>query len=109
MQIDTVIPKKKFNLEEYDWVKDRDKILEIAKRHEVKKVHVVGLGDLISGGIHKTVQITNKENVIDQIKVATEYLSSFCYSLTEHFESVFFYNVSGNHSRIDKKEESPLV
>ena len=31
MQIDTVIPKKKFNLEEYDWVKDRDKILEIAK------------------------------------------------------------------------------
>lgn len=31
MQIDTVIPKKKFNLEEYDWVKDRDKTLEIAK------------------------------------------------------------------------------
>lgn len=83
-----------------------NKILEIAKRHEVKKVHVVGLGDLISGGIHKTVQITNKENVIDQIKVATEYLSSFCYSLTENFESVFFYNVSGNHSRIDKKEDS---
>lgn len=83
-----------------------NKILEIAKRHEVKKIHVVGLGDLISGGIHKTVQITNKENVIDQIKVATEYLSSFCYSLTENFESVFFYNVSGNHSRIDKKEDS---
>ena len=31
LQIDTVFPKKKFNLEEYDWVKDRDKILEIAK------------------------------------------------------------------------------
>ena len=83
-----------------------NKILEIAKRHEVKKVHVVGLGDLISGGIHKTVQITNKENVVEQIKVATEYLSSFCYSLTEHFECVFFYNVSGNHSRIDKKEDA---
>ena len=83
-----------------------NKILEIAKRHEVKKVHVVGLGDLISGGIHKTIQITNKENVVEQIKVATEYLSSFCYSLTEYFEDVFFYNVSGNHSRIDKKEDA---
>ena len=83
-----------------------NKVLEIANRHEVKKVHVVGLGDLLSGGIHKTVQITNKENVIEQIKLATEYLSSFCYKLTEYFEAVFFYNVVGNHSRIDKKEDA---
>lgn len=83
-----------------------NKVLEIANRHEVKKVHVVGLGDLISGAIHKTVQITNKENVIEQIKLATEYLSSFCYELTKHFESVLFYNVVGNHSRIDKKEDA---
>lgn len=31
LQIDTVNPKKEFNADEYDWIKDRDKTLEIAK------------------------------------------------------------------------------
>ncbi len=94
-----------------DIAKDRltqylNKIVEVAHRHNVYKVHVVGLGDLISGSIHKTVAITNKENVIEQIKLATEYISSFCYELTKVFQVVQFYNVVGNHSRIDKKEDA---
>ena len=82
------------------------KIVEVGKRHDVHKVHVLGLGDLISGSIHRTIAITNKENVIEQIKLATEYISSFCYELTKVFEVVQFYNVVGNHSRIDKKEDA---
>ena len=83
-----------------------NKIVEVGKRHDVHKVHVLGLGDLISGSIHRTIAITNKENVIEQIKLATEYISSFCYELTKVFEVVQFYNVVGNHSRIDKKEDA---
>lgn len=83
-----------------------NKVVEIANRHDVYKVHVLGLGDLISGSIHKTVAITNKENVIEQIKLATEYISSFCYELTKVFSVVQFYNVSGNHSRIDRKDDA---
>ena len=94
-----------------DIAKDRlnqylNKIIEVAQRHGIYKVHVVGLGDLLSGSIHKTVAITNKENVIEQIKLATEYISSFCYELTKVFQVVQFYNVVGNHSRIDKKEDA---
>lgn len=80
------------------------KVKEIAKRHSIYRAHIVCLGDIISGSIHKTIAITNKENVIDQIKKATELINSFCYECTKCFEYVFLYSVSGNHSRIDKKE-----
>lgn len=83
-----------------------DKIKEVAELHNVWKVHVVGLGDLLSGSIHKSIAITNKENVIEQIKLTTEYISSFCYELTKIFQCVQFTNVSGNHSRIDRKDDA---
>lgn len=82
------------------------KVNEVAKLHNVKKVHVVSLGDQISGAIHRTIAVTNKENVIEQIKLATEIISSFCHELSKVFEDVYFYNVSGNHSRIDRKDDA---
>lgn len=83
-----------------------NKIIEVKNKENITKVHIVCLGDLISGNIHKTVQVTNKENVIDQIKIATELISSFCYECCKEFNTVLFYNVSGNHSRIDRKEDA---
>ena len=83
-----------------------NEIIRIGKLHNSKNVHIVSLGDQISGSIHKSIAITNKENVIEQIKKSIEYISSFCYELTKEFQNVFFYNVSGNHSRIDKKEDA---
>lgn len=82
------------------------KIREVAVLHNVRKVHVVSLGDQISGNIHKTIAVTNRENVIEQIKISSEIISSFCYELTKIFEGVYFSNVSGNHSRIDRKEDA---
>lgn len=68
--------------------------------------NVVLLGDCISGSIHRSIQVTNRESVIDQIKIATEYVSSFIYELTKICSYVEFTSVSGNHSRIDKKEDA---
>lgn len=82
------------------------KIIEVGKLHKVRKVHVVSLGDQISGSIHKSIAITNKENVIEQIRSATELISSFCYELTKYFEIVNYYSVSGNHTRIDRKDDA---
>lgn len=81
-----------------------EKVKETAKRHKIFRAHIVCLGDLISGSIHKTIAITNRENVVQQIKKATELITSFCYECTKIFNYVFLYSVSGNHSRIDKKE-----
>lgn len=83
-----------------------DKIKYAAQLHGAKKAHVASLGDQLSGSIHKSIAITNRENVIEQIKKATELISSFCYELTKIFEVVQFYSVSGNHSRIDRKDDA---
>ena len=63
-----------------------DNIISIQKLHNSERCYVSLHGDLISGSIHKTIQVTNRENVIEQIKIATEFISSFCYELTKHFK-----------------------
>lgn len=83
-----------------------NEILRIQKRHNSQNCIILLQGDLISGNIHKVIQITNRENVIDQIKLAIEIISSFCYELTKHFQNVQLYNVSGNHSRVDRKDDA---
>ena len=83
-----------------------DEVIKIRKRHNSENCYVSIQGDLISGNIHKSIAITNRENVIEQIKIASELIASFCYDLSKHFENVYITNVSGNHSRIDRKEDA---
>ena len=83
-------------------------IIEIQKTHNAENCTVILLGDIISGSIHKSISITNKENVIEQIKLACEYISDFIYELGKHFNKVELRGVAGNHSRIEKKEDALL-
>lgn len=83
-----------------------NEVIAIKKLHHSEKCYVSLQGDMISGSIHKTIQVTNRENVIEQIKKASELISSFCYELTKEFRVVFMSSVVGNHSRIDKKDEA---
>ena len=85
-----------------------DKVVKIAKIHHSSNIHVCSIGDQISGLIHQTIQISNKENVIEQVKLAIEYISAFCYELTKCFENVYFYNVSGNHSRLNPNKDNAV-
>ena len=61
---------------------------------------------MINGSIHKTIQVENIENVIEQIKLATEMIASFAHALTKYFDNVYFSNVAGNHTRLDRKDEA---
>lgn len=81
-----------------------DELLEIAKSNKVSKAYVCMLGDNISNSLHKTIEVSNKENVIDQLKLSIEYISSFCHELTKHFEHVYLASASGNHSRLQAKD-----
>lgn len=83
-----------------------NEIIAIQKLHNSEKCYVSLQGDMLSGNIHKTIQVTNRENVIEQIKIASELISSFCYELTKYFSVVFMSSVSGNHSRMDRKDEA---
>ena len=80
-------------------------IKQIQETHQCENCYVTVLGDLISGNIHLSVQVTNRENVIDQIKEATQMIGSFVYELCGIFNNVYFTDVVGNHTRIAKKEE----
>lgn len=83
-----------------------NEVIAIQKLHNSEKCYVSLQGDMLSGNIHKTIQITNRENVIEQIKIASELISSFCYELTKVFGVVFLSSVVGNHTRMDRKDEA---
>lgn len=85
-----------------------NEILRIQKVHGISDITVTSLGDQISGSIHQTIQITNKEDVIEQVKIAIELITSFCYQLTKHFKNVWFYNIPGNHSRLNPNKDQAL-
>lgn len=83
-----------------------NKIIEIKDRHNSENCFVTLQGDMISNSIHKTIAITNRENVIEQIISASEMITSFLAELGKIFENVTVASVVGNHSRIDKKEDA---
>ena len=83
-------------------------IIEIQKTHKAENCTCVLLGDIISGNLHKVISVTNKENVIEQVKLACEYISDFVYELGKNFNKVELRGVSGNHSRIEEKEDALL-
>ena len=83
-------------------------IIRIQNVHGVSDITVTSLGDQISGSIHQTLQITNKEDVVEQVKTAINLITSFCYQLTKHFKNVWFYNVPGNHSRLNPNKDCSL-
>lgn len=83
-----------------------DRIIQIGKTHGSENCVVWANGDEINGNIHHTLAVTNKENVIQQIVGVSELISEFLAALSEHFVTVRFVSVAGNHSRIDLKERA---
>lgn len=91
----------------------RERITEYASKairrcilEGVSNVIISGLGDLVSGSIHKSIAVTNRENVIEQIMLASEYMLSFVKAFVDKGFFVTFTNICGNHSRIDVKNDA---
>lgn len=99
---DSEIAKERLN-------KYLNEIIEIQKINRSENCYIQILGDSVSGSIHKSISVTNKENVVEQIKLVCEYVSDFVYELGKYFKHVEVHSVSGNHSRIEKKEDALLA
>lgn len=91
----------------------RERITEYASKaiqrcilEGVSNVVVAGLGDLVSGSIHRSIAVTNRENVIEQIMLASELMLSFVKAFVDKGFVVTFTNICGNHSRIDVKNDA---
>lgn len=85
-----------------------DEIVLAGKREKASVCFVSLMGDMISGIIHPTIRIENKENAIEQVVGVSELVATFLYYLAGHFEQVFVNSVDGNHSRLDENLENSL-
>lgn len=85
-----------------------NEIYEIQKLHKCKVCNVVLGGDNISGLIHQNLRLQNNENVIQQLKIAVEYIGDFIYTLQDWFEEINVYSVPGNHSRMSANKDEHL-
>lgn len=84
-----------------------EKVIEISDRHQSENCVVWENGDSISGNIHYSLAVSNKENVIEQVVGVSELIANFLAELSKHFNVVRYVSVAGNHSRINpNKEES---
>ncbi len=82
-----------------------DRILEIKKTHNSQDCYVCANGDFISGNIHRSLTLENKENVVEQIMGVAELVANFLFELSQHFGKVIFSSVAGNHSRIGENKD----
>lgn len=86
-----------------------DRIIAVANTHQSENCIIWQNGDCISGSIHRSIQVTNKENVIQQVIGVSELIAEFIAELSRHFNKVMFVSVAGNHSRIEPNKENALV
>lgn len=99
----------KYNLEE---MKKRllemlDKTVYYSNLHNVEKLNIVIIGDVISGIIHTTTRIENRESIVEQVIFASEVLSEFIVKLSNEF-NINVYFATGNHGRIIANKKDSL-
>lgn len=82
------------------------RILDIAKIHKSENCIVWMNGDAISGNIHHSIAVSNKENLIEQVTGVSELIAGFLAALSPYFAHVKFVSVAGNHSRLDVKDRA---
>lgn len=75
--------------------------------YTVKELHVLALGDLISGDIHDELRVTNAWPAPVQVVQAAVLLSDSVAALAAHYEkTVVHFVVEDNHARLTKKPQS---
>ena len=84
------------------------KTLYFCKRHNVKKIHVLNLGDLLHGNIHTSTRIVAEVDVIQQLRITWQLISDILQTFAKNFEEVYFYSTYGNHSRVTENKTDAL-
>ena len=76
-----------------------DKASNVLKKHGVKTLHVVLLGDFVNGAIHTGCRVAAEENTCDQLMHVSEILANFINALSAYVGEVNVYSTYGNHAR----------
>lgn len=73
-----------------------DRAIEYGKLHNIDKLHIVGLGDYVSGTIHNSLKISNQEEITQQIVGVSDLISNGIKRLSDYFYCTVSM-VNGNH------------
>lgn len=83
---------------------------EVAERcalYDIKKLHIVNLGDMIEGRIHLRLRLNSRIDVVTQTIEVAELLANFIAALSTFLE-IEYYDTLDNHSRIEPKLQDSL-
>ena len=84
-----------------------NKVCNALNNHDVKKLHIVLLGDLINGAIHTGSRVAAEENTCEQLMHVSEILANFINALSPRVYEINVYSTYGNHARtIQNKNDS---
>lgn len=84
-----------------------DKVSEALRKHNIKTLHVVLLGDFVNGAIHTGSRVASEENTCDQLMHVSEILANFINTLSVPVDKVNVHSTYGNHARtIQNKDDS---
>jgi hypothetical protein len=83
-----------------------DKTIAFSLENDIDKLYVMILGDEISGLIHNTTRLEQREDVISQVLGVSELLYESIMKLAKNLPFVIVGLAQGNHSRVmaDKKD-----
>lgn len=76
-----------------------DVMYKLSENH-IKTLHVVILGDMISGGIHNSIKAKNCEDVVEQLMEVSELIAHLVSNLSRCVFNVKIYSTWGNHARL---------
>lgn len=85
-----------------------DSVCQFGIMEKAETVNVVIMGDLISGLIHRTLILENREDIVEQCCGVSRIIAAFLSTLSCGFSKINVYSVSGNHSRLDANMEECL-
>lgn len=85
-----------------------ERVIQIGKETGAENCIIWCNGDEISGNIHYSIAVSNKENVIQQIVGVSELIAGFIAELSRRFNSVRFVSIPGNHSRLNPNKDLAL-
>ena len=77
-------------------------LCELGRKEDCSTIHVLLMGDMISGIIHPTIRLENQQNIIEQIVGVSNLVSVFLMVLSKTFVNVRVSSVTGNHSRLSE-------
>ena len=85
-----------------------NKVIDICEKERINRIHVVNLGDMISGNIHLPLRLNSRKDVISQTMEVSEIISEFLSSLMRNCIELEYYSVVDNHSRYDPNKKEAL-